>query len=76
MSTPHIILLRNESKKDLLCGTAKRTHLSALRTVRMALFATLKVRLSTETEASLLRVAMRSDTTLESGITIGRIVRL
>ena len=44
--------------------------------VKMVSFDILKVRLSTEIEASLLRVFMCSETTLVSGITIGRIVRL
>ena len=76
MSTPHIILFRNESKKDILCGTAKRIYLSAFLMVKRVSFAILKVRLSAEIKASLLRVLMRSETMLESGITIGRIVRL
>ena len=75
-STPHIILLRNESKKEILCGTAKRIDLFAFLIVRVVLFDILKVRLSAEIEASLLRVFMWSATSLESGITIGRIVRL
>ena len=76
MSTPHIILFRNESKNEILCGTAKRIYLSALLMVKMVSFDILKVRLSAEIDASLLRVEIRSVTTLESGITIGRIVRL
>ena len=44
--------------------------------VKMVLFDILKVRLSAEIEASFLRVLICKETTLESGITIGRIVRL
>ena len=76
MSTPHIILLRNESKKVILCGTAKRIYLFAFLMVKTVSFEILKVRLSAEIEASLLRVLIWSVTTLESGITIGHIVRL
>ena len=76
MSTPHIILLRNESKKEILCGTAKRMYLFAFLMVKTVSFEILKVRLSAEIEASLLRVFMWSVTALESGIMIGRIVRL
>ena len=76
MSTPHIILFRNESKNDILCGTAKRIDLFAFLMVKTVSFEILKVRLSAEIEASLLRVFMWSVTVLESGITIGRIVRL
>ena len=76
MSTPHIILLRNESKNEILCGTAKRIYLFAFLMVKMVLFAILKVRLSIDIDASLLRVLIWSVTTLVSGITIGRIVRL
>ena len=76
MSTPHIILFRNESKNDILCGTAKRIYLFAFLMVKRVLFAILKVRLSIEIDASCWRVSILSDTTLVSGITIGRIVRL
>ena len=76
MSTPHIILFRNESKNDILCGTAKRIDLFAFLMVKTVSFETLNVRLSTEIEVSLSRVFMWSATVLESGITIGRIVRL
>lgn len=76
MSTPHIILFRNESKNDILCGTAKRIDLFAFLMVKTVSFETLNVRLSTEIEVSLSRVFMWSVTVLESGITIGRIVRL
>ena len=76
MSTPHIILLRNESKNEILCGTAKRIYLFAFLMVKMVSLLTLKVRLSTDTDASFLRVSICNSTMLESGITIGRIVRL
>ena len=76
ISTPHIILFLNESKNDLLCGTARRITLFAFLMVKRVLFEILKVRLSTEIEASLLRVFICNETTLVSGITIGRIVRL
>ena len=76
MSTPHIILFRNESKNDLLCGTAKLIYLSARLTTTEAPSATLNVRLSTEIEPSLLRVEMCRVISLVSGISSGRIVRL
>ena len=76
MSTPHIILSRNVSKNEILCGTAKRIYLFAFLMVKIVSFDILKVRLSAEIEVSLLRVFMWSVTSLESGITIGRIVRL
>ena len=76
MSTPHIILFRNESKNEILCGTAKRIYLFAFLMVKTVSFEILKVRLSAEIEVSLLRVFIWSFTSLESGITIGRIVRL
>ena len=76
MSTPHIILFRNESKNDLLCGTAKRIVRSALLMTKVAPSVTLKVRLSMDIDASLFRVEILNSKRLESGITIGRIVRL
>ena len=76
ISTPHIILFRNESKNEILCGTAKRIYLFAFLIVSTVSFEILKVRLSAEIEVSLPRVFICNETTLESGITIGRIVRL
>ena len=76
MSTPHIILFRNESKNEILLGTAKRIYLFAFLMVKTVSFEMRNVRLSAEIEVSLFRVFMRNETTLESGITIGRIVRL
>ena len=76
LSSPHIILLLNVSKKDIFCNFIKKMGFSALRTVNSDPHGALNDLLSMLAAEERARPPVRSVTVEVSGITMGRMVRL